>query len=86
MKKGYTFIELLVTIAIVAIVLTLVITLVIGGLSYKTNNPPDPWLFPRQAQAYAQQEAANAQRELAKQIAEQNRLMQEALKEKETNK
>lgn len=68
MTKAFTLIELLVVITIVVIVGSLVF----AGLSADSDSKLNPILFPREANAQANQK-------LADEMAEQNRLMRELL-------
>lgn len=71
MEKAFTLIELLVVITIVAILGSLIF----AGFNLNQDNQLNPILFPREANAQANQQ-------LVKEMAEQNRLMREMLEKK----
>lgn len=69
-NKAATLIEILIAVSIV----TLLFAAIFGvGMQMNSDQPINAFLFPKQAQAQAQQQ-------LAKEIAEQNRLMREQSK------
>lgn len=73
MKKAFTLIELLAAIIIVVIIGSLIFT----GIKHSENSTDqfDPFFFPIEANAQANQQ-------LAKEMAEQNRLLRELVEKK----
>ncbi len=74
--RGFSLVELLITIPFVLIVGFVLYSVVIGLVNGNSNAPINPYLFPRQAQAQAAQEQAEAYNRLAAALEEQNRRAQ----------
>ena len=74
MKKGFTLIELLV---VFTIIITVASTIIVA-VNNRGNVELNPILMPRESQAQAQQK-------LAEEMAEQNRIMREMLKQTQQN-
>lgn len=70
---GFTLIELMVVISICAII----IAIIFGGFSSAKSGQINPYVFPKQAQASALQQQADATNRMAAALEEQNRLARE---------
>ena len=77
MKKAFTLIELIVVLSIVGVLaISISVVIMSGSVIYNNstgNDKINALLFPQQARAQAAQQSAEAQMEVAKQLAEQNK-------------
>jgi len=79
MKKAFTLIELMVSIGILCIIVSVVM---MSGNNTTGDDKVNALLFPKEARAQAAQQSAEAQMEMAKQLAEQNRLLRLQIEQK----